>query len=110
MQKHREMIEISRPFAGAGFRPAVAGVLKEITTVNVGGRNRTQYTFRRRDGSLFAFLAECDLDRIIRPAHIGEWLVVKLDAFYSRPKFSVWSSKEKKWLSASSSNDAWKAL
>jgi len=96
------MIEICTPFAGVGFRPAVTGVLKEITTVGVRGRNQTQYTFRRRDGSLFAFLAECDLDRIIRPAHIGEWLVVKLDAFCSHPGFSVWSSKEKRWLSARS--------
>ncbi len=94
------MIEICTPFAGPGFRPAVTGVLLGIATYRAGGKDRTEYTFRRRDGSLFAFCAVCDLDRIIRPEHIGQWLVVKPDAFYSLPTFSVWSSGEKRWLNA----------
>jgi hypothetical protein len=94
------MIEICTPFSGAGFHAPVTGVLKEIATLHVEGKERTQYTFQRRDGSCFTFLAVCDLERIIQPQHVGQWLVVKLDPFYSRPRFSVWPSQEKRWLSA----------
>ena len=90
------MVEILVPFAGVGFRPAVTAVLLEISTVvEVKGGNRTQYLFRRRDGSLFSFLAVLDLDRIIQPTHVGHWMVIKLDAYFASPEFAVCTSKGK---------------
>jgi hypothetical protein len=98
--KKREWVEICVPFSGRGFKSPVTGVLTCISPVVSQGKQTFEYQVRRKDGTLFSFVAVLDLDQIVKPHHIGHWMCIKLDAFYASPNIVVWTTREREWLCA----------
>jgi hypothetical protein len=97
-EKQREWVEVLALFSGCGFHPPVTGVLTSISAFRADGKRNYDYTFRRKDGTLFSFGAVHGLDHIIQEHHAGHWMCVKLNAEYSWPQILVWTSREKQWM------------
>ena len=76
IRNKRDMIEVKEPeiFQFSDRQRILAGVLQSITTVEVKGKETTQYMIQDEAGRRFTFLQTYDMARKIQPNHLGHWL------------------------------------
>jgi hypothetical protein len=77
----RDMQEVEAPemFKFSDQHPQLSGILIDISLVTVSSKETTQYMFEAEDGHRVTFLATYDLQRKIRPAHVGHFMWIRYE-------------------------------